>query len=141
MPRQFDGGMNSSMVRIRPSHRPTPARIDCEWPHQVALADDLCVEQNFTLIREFCAARGFGYVTHKVWAVWLPERRKQELYRLYCFKDADAAKAFQAHFGGYLFDPKRDREDGRTAGVWLREGEHKRVLTSGPLSVPEVLRN
>ena len=30
------------------------ARIDRDWPHQVALLDDLCVMENYALICKFC---------------------------------------------------------------------------------------
>ncbi|TIP09242.1 hypothetical protein [Mesorhizobium sp.] len=39
------------------SRGPSPARIDQEWPSQVALPDDLCTGHSLTLIREFCKKR------------------------------------------------------------------------------------
>jgi len=52
-----------------------------------------------------------------------------------------SARAFREHYGGEMFDPKRDRENGRAKGAWRRKGEYKRILESGPLSVHELLRN
>lgn len=40
-----------------------------------------------------------------------------------------------------MFDPKRDRENGRARGAWHRKDEYKRILESGPLRVPEILRD
>jgi hypothetical protein len=127
------------MVTRSSSRGPSPAQIDRDWPYQVALPDDLCVAHNFTLISEFCRVHGFAYETRRVTAVWSPN--KQELFRLHCFADLAAATTFQAHFGGTLFDPKRDREGGRAQGSWRRDGLYMRIVESGPLSVPAILRN
>ncbi len=75
----------------------------------------------------------------QVQAVW--PNGKYENYRLHCFTDAEAAKAFRDHFCGEAFNPKRDRENGKIRGVWPRLDEYKRILDLGPLSVPEILRN
>ncbi|TWG90293.1 hypothetical protein L598_000700000490 [Mesorhizobium sp. J18] len=119
--------------------RPSPGRIDREWPHQVALPDDICTDRNFTLIRAFCEERGLKHHIRKVQAVW-PDRRYQDM-RLYCFADRASAELFQARFGGEFFDPKRDREGGRVEGAWKRQGVWTRLLESGPLKVPVILRD
>lgn len=118
---------------------PSPARIDREWPHQVALPDDLCTGQSHKLIAEYCSIWGLRPLIRQVQAIW-PDG-KYETWRLHCFAEPLSAEAFRDHFGGILFDPKRDRENGRTRGVWRRGGEYMRILDFGPLSVPEVLRN
>jgi hypothetical protein len=117
----------------------SPARIDREWPHQVALPDDLCVDRNFTLIRRFIEERELACKTRSVQVIW--QNGKQEQWRLQCFADPEAAATFLDHFGGVMFDPKRDRENGRARGVWRRQGEYKRILDLGVLSVPAILRN
>jgi hypothetical protein len=117
----------------------TYSAIDSAYPHQVALPDDICCMHNDTLIVEFCRARGLEYRTRHVMAIWSPS--KQEHYRLYCFADLAAAKLFRDYFAGVLFNPKRDREKGRAQGAWHRKDEYKRILESGPPSVPEILRN
>lgn len=71
-------------------------------------------------------------------AIW-PDG-KYEQWRLHCFADQEDAKAFLDHFGGVMFDPSKDREDGRANGVWRRVGHYERTLGLGPLSVPEILR-
>lgn len=118
---------------------PAPSVIDREWPHQVALPDDLCTQGNLTKIMEFCHDHGLEYQRRQVQAVW--PNGKYEDYRLHCFADADVAKVFRDHFSGQVFDPKRDRENGKIRGVWRRTDEYRRILDLGPLSVPEILRN
>ncbi|TIN31734.1 MAG: hypothetical protein E5Y31_01055 [Mesorhizobium sp.] len=118
---------------------PTPSVIDQKWPHQVALPDDICTDRNLTKIKQFCHDRGINYQLRQVQAVW--PNGKYEDYRLHCFADAEAAKAFRDHFFGQAFDPKRDRENGKIRGVWRRTDQYKRILDLGPLSVPEILRN
>lgn len=108
-------------------------------PHQVALPDDICTERNYTLIRRFLEEQGLACRTRAVIAIW--EDGKQEQWRLHCFADPAASTAFLDHFGGVVFDPKRDRENGNTRGAWRRQGAWKRILELGPLSVPEALRN
>lgn len=95
---------------------------------------------NYTLIDRFCDEHGLDHIKHQVDAAWRGTH-KRELWRLHCFREKEKALAFQAQFGGYLFDPKRDREGGKVRGAWLREGEYQRMLESGPLSVPAALRN
>ncbi|TIM06757.1 MAG: hypothetical protein E5Y62_22200 [Mesorhizobium sp.] len=126
-------------ARIDCSRGPSPARIDREWPYQVALPDDLCTGRSFTLIREFCEERRLTPRKRLVQAIW-PDHR-YENWRLYCFADEASAQAFLDRFPGVMFDPKRDRENGKAQGVWRRTGEYKRILDLGPLSVPEILRN
>lgn len=118
---------------------PPPTVIDREMPHQVALPDDICTAYNFTLIRRFLEEQGLSCRTRSVIAIW--EDGKQEQWRLHCFADRDAAAAFLDHFGGFMFDPKHDRENGRARGAWRRNGVYQRIFAIGPLNVPEILRN
>lgn len=118
---------------------PSPSVIDRDWPHQVALPDDLCTDRNFTLITKFCQDRGITHQPRQVQAIWA--NGKYENYRLYCFADEASARTFRDHFDGLIFVPKRDRENGKTGGVWRRKDEYKRTFDLGPLSVPEILRN
>ncbi|MER8505076.1 hypothetical protein NKH09_30675, partial [Mesorhizobium sp. M1339] len=101
--------------------------------------DDLCTGHSFSLIRDFCEERGLVPITRQVQAIW-PDQT-YENWRLYCFADQASAQAFLDHFGGIMFDPKRDRENGKARGVWRRTGEYKRTLDLAPLSVPQALRN
>ncbi|CDX55824.1 hypothetical protein MPL3365_210074 [Mesorhizobium plurifarium] len=126
------------MVR-RSRSIPPPSVIDRDMPHQVALPDEICTDRNFTLIRRFLEQRGLACRTRAVIAKW--DDGQQEQWRLHCFADPAAAAAFLDHFGGVMFDPKRDRENGRARGIWRREGAYRRILEMGPLSVPEMLRN
>lgn len=118
---------------------PAPSVIDRDWPQQVALPDDLCTDRNFTKITKFCQDRGFRHQARQVQAIW--PNGKYENYRLYCFADEVSARTFRDHFDGLMFDPKRDRENGKIRGAWRRMDEYKRIFALGSLSVPEILRN
>lgn len=118
---------------------PAPSIIDREMPHQIALPDDICTGHNFTLITRFLQERALECRTRSVIAIW--EDGKQEQWRLHCFAEREAAAVFLDHFVGIMFDPKRDRENGRARGVWRRQGVYERILECGPLSVPEALRS
>ncbi|WP_139238593.1 hypothetical protein [Mesorhizobium sp. YR577] len=113
--------------------------IDQKWPYQVALPDDICTQDNFTIILEFFVARGWRYFTRNVQAIW-PNGKYQSM-RLYCFADRASAEVFQAHFGGEFFDPAHDRDGNRVRGTWRRDGVWTRLLESGPLKVPPILRD
>jgi hypothetical protein len=115
------------------------AAVDRRWPHQVALLDDLCVMNNFEIIRRFCEKRSISPRSPAVTAVW--PNRKCETFRLHCFAERADAEAFMAEFGGVLFDPKRDRGKGKMRNAWVRTEEWRRVLESGPLKIPEILAN
>ncbi|MER8785607.1 hypothetical protein NKH60_31160 [Mesorhizobium sp. M1006] len=64
----------------------------------------------------FCWKRGHIHLTRQVTAMW--PNGKQEHYRLRRFADLASAEPFKDHFGGVMFDPKRDRENGRARGAW-----------------------
>ncbi|TPL05819.1 hypothetical protein FJ938_14490 [Mesorhizobium sp. B2-4-14] len=106
--------------------------------NQVALPDDISIDHNYTLVTRFLRERGLKCRTRAVIAAW--EDVKQEQWRLHCFADRYAAAAFLDHFGGIVFDPKRDRENGRARGIWHRKGTYERILEIGHLSVMEALR-
>lgn len=128
------------MTMVRSRHRPSDARIDAGWPHQVALPADLCADPNFKTIMAWLAERGVEQMTRQVQAVW-PDRQ-YENYRLYCFRDEADAEAFRVHFGGERFYPRKDRENGRAQGTWWRTGEYCKVTESGPLKIhPIFLRS
>jgi hypothetical protein len=90
---------------------PAPSTIDRDMLHQVALPDDLCTGHNFTLIDRFLREHAMVCRTRAVIAAW--DDGKQEQWRPHCFADCAAAAAFLDHFGGAVFDPKRDRQNGR----------------------------
>ena len=106
---------------VRRSHSiPAPSTIDRDVPHQVALPDDICTGSNFTLIDRFLREHAMVCRTRAVIAIW--DSGSQEQWRLHCFADREAAATFLDHFGGIMFDPKRDRENGRARGAWRRHG-------------------
>ena len=75
-------------------------------------------------------------MTRRVNAIW--SATKQENWRLYCFRDIADAEAFQAHFGGERFDPKRQREKGLALGAWRRTDAWRSITESGPLRLNPV---
>ncbi|TPI78511.1 hypothetical protein [Mesorhizobium sp. B2-8-9] len=91
------------------------------------------------MIAKFCEERGLKHHTRHVQAIW--PNGKYETYRLHCFDDATSAQTFREHFDGMMFDPRRDRENGKVRGVWRRTGDYTPVLNLGPLSMPEILRS
>lgn len=115
------------------------AHIDKNLPHQVALADDLCCMENYTLIENFCRRFDRQPQTLQVKAKW--PNGKQELFRLYCFARREDAEVFAAHFEGVHFNARKDRENGRVTGAWLRTDEWKPIVRSGPLEMPRFFRD
>ena len=113
-----------------------PYEIDRDWPHQIALQDDLCVMENFTRINGYLAGLNISCRSQTVQARW-PDGHC-EPYRVFCFRDAADAAAFRLRFGGMPFDPATHRR-GKRRDVWLREGPYERYLASGPLRVPPLL--
>ena len=118
---------------LRSRHRPSDARIDAGWPHQVALPDDLCCQPNFETILAWFKEHGVEWMIRNVQAIW--PNRHEENWRLHCFRDPADAAAFLADFGGVPFDPKRDRDNGRARGAWRRTDEYHRIVESGPLKI------
>ncbi|MER9677659.1 hypothetical protein NKJ17_33400, partial [Mesorhizobium sp. M0208] len=53
----------SPLTDAQPS--PSRAKIDREWPYQVALPDDLYTGHSFSLIRDFCEERGLVPITRQ----------------------------------------------------------------------------
>ena len=110
--------------------------VDREWPHQVAIFDDLCCYTNYEIIVRFCASLSVCRKTRQVTTLW--PNGKCETHRLCCFKERADAQAFIDHFGGVHFDPVKDRVKGRR-GAWIRSDEWTKVTESGPLRVPAIL--
>lgn len=107
-------------------------------PHQVALPNDLCCMENYTLIEEYCRRFDPQPMTQQVVAKW--PNGKHEDYRLFCFATRADAEVFATEFEGIHFDPAKDRENGRINGTWLRSDEWKPVERSGPLRLPRFFR-
>lgn len=126
------------MSRKRSSSIPSPAVIDRGWPHQVALQDDLCGDRNFDLLQAYFDRKGLKPHTRSVLAKW--QSGQVQDFRLYCFADQADAREFRAIFGGQTFNPATDRDGGRAFGIWHRNDLWTRLVESGPLSVPTILR-
>ncbi|MBZ9898323.1 hypothetical protein LB545_28845 [Mesorhizobium sp. BR1-1-6] len=65
------------------------------------------------MITQFCQDANIKPQIGHGQAIW--PSGKYEDYHIHCFADPAAAKAFLDHFGGEMFDPKRDREGGKSA--------------------------
>jgi len=75
------------------------ARVDREWPHQVALPADRCSGRNFVTIRLFCEGLSLcprGHCSH----------RDSIDFNVFCFAERPHAEQFQSRFGGEIIDPK-----------------------------------
>jgi hypothetical protein len=114
------------------------ARIDRDFPHQVALPDIMCCMENNETLMAFCDELGVDYGTRTVTAVWSP--MVQRRYRLYCFPTREAAETFARHFDGIYFNPKRDRKNGSSAGAWHRSDDPTMPERCGQLCVPMFFR-
>lgn len=77
----------------------SPARIDREYPHQVALPAEDCKGSRYEEIRAFCADLSLSPRGHSV-------VRDDDWWVVHCFAAAEDAERFRAQFGGIPFDPK-----------------------------------
>ena len=115
------------------------ARLDKELPYQVALPDDICCMENFTIISAFCQRYSYRVETKGVIAVW-PEG-KQIHMRLHCFAGRSDADAFAAHFEGEFFNPTVDYGGKRRhRGAWRRTGSWEFKEQWGRLRMPKFFR-
>jgi hypothetical protein len=90
----------------------SPAMVDRDWPHQVAVPAEQCLGQNTAVIHEFCkdlslCPRGQSVMWEDKW------------YQVFCFKEPAHAVRFMARFGGEPFDP-RQRGGGRRWARWRK---------------------
>lgn len=88
----------------------SPAAIDREWPHQVALPACASRKDGYKTIHEFCAKLSLCPRGHAVF-------HDGRWYNVYCFADAADADAFMRRFGGERFDPKQ-RGKGSNWAKW-----------------------
>jgi hypothetical protein len=87
----------------------SPAAIDRDWPHQVALPADQVMGANYDVVYGFCRELSLCQRGHSV-------LRDGVGYVVFCFADAAHAERFRVRFSGEPFDPK---ERGR-GGNWHR---------------------
>src|SRR5262249_58964293 len=71
----------------------SPAMVDRDWPHQVAVPAQQCLGRSTTVIYEFCKNLSLCPRGHSV--MW-----EDRWYQVFCFKDAAHATRFMARFGG-----------------------------------------
>jgi hypothetical protein len=76
------------------------ARVDREWPHQVALPASASLNGVYETIHEFC----------KSLSLCLRGRtacHEDQWFNVYCFSDPADVDKFMQRFGGEKFDPKQ----------------------------------
>ena len=71
----------------------SPAGIDRDWPHQVALPARFCERGGYKEIHDFCADRGHALFHDGEW------------FHVYCFAESAHADKFMQRFRGEKFDP------------------------------------
>jgi hypothetical protein len=67
----------------------SPAMVDRDWPHQVAVPAQLCLAPNTAVIHEFCKELSLCPRGHSV--MW-----QDKWYQVFCFKDPAHAARFMA---------------------------------------------
>jgi hypothetical protein len=88
------------------------AKIDRDWPHQVALTAEFVQGRNCVIIERF--NRGLSVCPrHQRF------HRDGVEYLAYCFAERLDAQYFQTHFGGEIVDPK-DRPKPGAGGRFQR---------------------
>ena len=96
----------------------TPAQIDREWPHQVAVPSiDSSGVPLAGDVRRFTARMSICSRGHTV-----NDGKRQ--YHVFCFSDPDDAAIFRKAFGGEDFDP-RERGRGANWMKWYRGKQEK----------------
>jgi hypothetical protein len=88
----------------------TKARINRDWPHQLALPVDLATGKNYTILDRFC--RGLS-VCPRHQHYW----RDGVEHIAYCFRERSDAEYVQVYFGGESVDPN-------DLGRWSRLNRH-----------------
>lgn len=91
----------------------SPAGINRDWPHQVALPVDSLKDTHF--VHDFCRGLSLCPRGHSV-------RRGDVEYRLFCFSELAHANLFRAQFKGEQFNPP-DRGRGTEWFVWHDESQ------------------
>ena len=78
----------------------SPAMIDRDWPHQVALPASTSRDGGYKVIQEFCKELSLCPRGHAVF-------HEGEWFNVYCFAEPAHAEKFMQRFGGEKFDPKQ----------------------------------
>jgi hypothetical protein len=78
------------------------AMVDRNWPHQIALPENLNVWPAYKVIHDFCKNQSLSLCdrghSFKVGADW---------FVVYCFAERAHAEKFKKRFNGEWFDPKK----------------------------------
>jgi hypothetical protein len=77
----------------------SPGQVDREYPHQIALHEDLCTgSPQYETVREFARRLTVSHRGHTFF-------RDDAWHNVFCFREKADAEAFHARFGGEWFDP------------------------------------
>ena len=90
----------------------SPAAIDREWPHQVALPQSACKGGGYKTIHAFCETLSLCPRGHAVF-------HEGQWFNVYCFAKPEDAERFHQHFGGEKFNPEH-RGRGRSWTKWKK---------------------
>jgi hypothetical protein len=82
----------------------TSAQVDRDWPHQIALPQNLSVWPAYKVIEDFCSdlslcPRGHSFKKGADWFV------------VFCFAERAHAEKFKKRFNGEWFDPNKPMKD------------------------------
>jgi hypothetical protein len=91
----------------------TGARIDREWPYQVALPAEQVAGKNYVVAHDFCRDLSLCPRGHA-------GRREGIEYHGFCFANPAHADLFRDKFMGERFDPK-DRGQGANWHLWRQK--------------------
>lgn len=92
------------------------ARIDREFPYQVALSESQTMGSNYETVHGFC--RGLSAAPRTQHVIRVGPGRPVEHWNVFCFAVKAEADAFAVVFDGVPFDPKRDRGKGNRKRFW-----------------------
>jgi hypothetical protein len=91
----------------------SPATIDREWPHQVAVPAKISLGEGYKVVHGFCKELSLASRGHSVIG---PDN---EWWNVFCFAEKAHAERFKDRFGGQWLDSAK-RGKGKGWMVWRR---------------------
>ena len=88
------------------------AMIDTNWPHQVALPENVSLNNGYKAVDAFCEELSLCPRGHRV-------VHAGQCFNVYCFSERGDAEKFLQRFGGEWFDPKQ-RGNGKNWMQWKK---------------------
>jgi hypothetical protein len=87
---------------------------DTNFPHCVALPEEVCTGQNFHKLRRFCEAKKLSLSRHGHSVSW-----RHEYYQVFMFAEEADAEVFRKEFGGEAMHPS-ERGKGKNWSQWKK---------------------